>query len=303
MAGKKRVVKRTKKKDTISVEDAPKEVRFNEEYLLEELKNAIYEDQENGLLYVDNFLIHSRPVKIDLTNKTEGNGFVNMAFREKKKSYQVYLAKKKFNEIFTLLDKEKRMPFFLNNTILLFESLGEQKFYKKFRENLEYVDHHFPFRNMYSAILEVGVNQQYLMSSIEIRTLERLPSKITIYRGVCFGAGESSLSKRNKELYLGNSWTLSYLVAEFFSCCHAPKFSKPPLQHIILSYELNKKDIIALFLTRSEFEVFIDYRKVKINKVGLIKMTKKRILEVQGNAESIKSQIKKTSLARLLQKV
>ncbi|MBM3417441.1 MAG: hypothetical protein FJY17_00795 [Bacteroidetes bacterium] len=292
MTDKKRVVKRTKKKDTISVEDAPKEVRFNKEYLLEELKSDIYEDQKNGLLYVDNFLIHSRPVNVDLTNKTEGNGFVNMAFREKKKSYQLYLAKKKFNEIFTLLDKEKRMPFFLNNTILLFESLGEQKFYKKFRENLEYVDHHFPFRNMYGAALEVGVNQKYLMSSSEIRELERLPSKITIYRGVCFAAGESSLSETNKELHLGNSWTLSYLVAEFFSCCHAPKFSKPPLQHIILSYELNKKDIIALFLTRSEFEIFIDYRKVKINKVGLIKMAKNRVLEVQKNPLRIKDEIK-----------
>jgi len=79
--------------------------------------------------------------------------------------------------------------------------------------------------------------RNYLMDEDEYATLQNLPDTVEIYRGC---------QKRINED--GISWTLNRDKAEFF----ANRFTK---QGIVLTKQINKSDIIAVFNNRGEAEI------------------------------------------------
>ena len=79
--------------------------------------------------------------------------------------------------------------------------------------------------------------RNYLMDENEHATLQNLPDTVEIYRGCQKGINED-----------GISWTLNRDRAEFF----ANRFTK---QGIVLTKQINKSDIIAVFNGRGEAEV------------------------------------------------
>lgn len=85
-------------------------------------------------------------------------------------------------------------------------------------------------------------NKKYLMTEKEIEQYEKLPNRITIYRG-----------SENINYEDAFSWTLSKERAHWFATCYN-KNGK------IIEKEVDKKSIIAYFEYEGENEVIIDYK-------------------------------------------
>lgn len=95
--------------------------------------------------------------------------------------------------------------------------------------------------------LFLRADKEHLMSKSERNCFEKMPQKITIYRGI------------NNKAYCDQkalSWTTSKDVAEFFS--HRFEVDEAGM---ILTAAIDKKDVLAYF--ESENEVIVDYTKLK----------------------------------------
>ena len=91
-------------------------------------------------------------------------------------------------------------------------------------------------------------DKKHLMTEEELSVYEKLPSKITVYRGIC------SLSSKT-----GLSYTTSLKVAKFF----ANRFKTDVFKPYILKAEINKEDALAYFNRRQEEEIVVNYPKIK----------------------------------------
>lgn len=91
-------------------------------------------------------------------------------------------------------------------------------------------------------------DKKHLMTEEELAVYEKLPSRITVYRGVC------SLSSKT-----GLSYTTSLKVAKFF----ANRFNADGFKPYILKAEIDKQDAIAYFNRRQEEEIIVNYPKIK----------------------------------------
>ena len=87
----------------------------------------------------------------------------------------------------------------------------------------------------------------YLMDFKELDYLKSLPEKITIYRAMT----ESELVSG----VFGVSWTLKKDIAEFFCYKYQRNYSTIGLKKVIHKITIYKKDIIAFFNNRNEFEI------------------------------------------------
>ena len=151
---------------------------------------------------------------------------------------------------------------------LHYKSSGDKKFYEIFSWLLTYVDHHYPYRKKYSEIIKMGKNPRQMMSEEEKKHFLKFPNKCKIYRGVCYDSKLKQIEEKDRELLIGNSWTLDYEQACWFAKNHAPKYyPNSKYKKFILSYEINKKDIIAYFKDRNEEEIFVDYKKIRLDKI------------------------------------
>ena len=90
-------------------------------------------------------------------------------------------------------------------------------------------------------------DKEYLMSKIDRITLEKLPNKIKIYRGM---SKEEDLSGS-----YGISWTLKYEVAEMFATTYLHNYDTKELKHIVKELTVNKNQIVAYFSSRQEEEI------------------------------------------------
>lgn len=246
------------------------------ERLNSDLLNSIYINENSKLFYVDHFLCSDFYLNVNIFESSINNSYINLRYKSNLNIYRKCLRNKDYEGVFTLLDKQKRMPWLIKNFRKLFNHYGEKLFYRIFRENLIYVDHHYPYRRAYKKILNCGTKTHLMMNAKEKKELSKLNKVVTIYRGVCIEAGHKSISKSNKDKLIGHSWTTHYKKAEWFACCHAPKFTQEPLTNAVLSYEIKKQDIIAYFLDRNEFEIFIDPKTIDAKSIQIQLLTKKR---------------------------
>lgn len=84
----------------------------------------------------------------------------------------------------------------------------------------------------------------FMMSEEEMQTLNNLPDKITIYRGI----GSESNTK-------GVSWSLDKSIAEWFS-------NRFQSDGYVLTGQINKSDVLAYFNKRHEKEIVVPYNKI-----------------------------------------
>lgn len=94
--------------------------------------------------------------------------------------------------------------------------------------------------------------RNYLMSGAEMACLQSLPHDVTVYRGQLF---EGFFGEPGTQI-LGNSWTLSKDVAQWFSAPALGLESKE--RGWVLTATIPKTAILALFLDRGEHEVIVD---------------------------------------------
>lgn len=90
-----------------------------------------------------------------------------------------------------------------------------------------------------------GADKAFLMDEDEQRQYQELPEEITVYRGV---RGRGSLEAL--------SWTLDIEKAEWF----AKRWNKGGR---VYSAIVEKKDVLAVFTSRGEAEIVVDYTRLK----------------------------------------
>ena len=241
---------------------------LEKKFLIEELHKSIVVVGNN--IYIDHFLCQNYFFDIDPFGETTNNAFINLQYKTKLTLYRKYLKEKDYDSILNILDKQKKMEWFIKHRKKIYTNIGNAKYFKMFSWILTYVDHHYPYRKNYSKIIELGRNPRLMMSTNEKEHFKKLPKKIQIYRGVCVDKNFKNLEEHQRELLIGNSWTLDYEKASWFSKNHAPKFHQAAKsKKIILSCEIDKKDVIAYFKERNEEEIFIDYKKIKLKNIKI----------------------------------
>lgn len=241
---------------------------LEKEFLLEELHKSIVVVGNN--LYIDHFLCQNYFFDIDPFGETTNNAFINLQYKTKVTLYRKYLKEKDYDSVLNILDKQKKMEWFIKHHKKIYSNIGNTKYFKMFSWILTYIDHHYPYRKNYSKIIKLGRNPRLMMSKNEKELFNKLPQIIKIYRGVCVALNFKKIEEAHRELLIGNSWTLDYEKASWFSKNHAPKFHQAAKsKKIILSYEIDKKDVIAYFKERNEEEIFVDYKKIKLSEVEI----------------------------------
>lgn len=236
-------------------------IKLKKEQLLPELYRFL--ETHGKDTYVRHILSWSH-FPVNLFKKSENNTIVNQGYLEKKKMYDEYMNKKKYESILVLLDKQTRMWWFIQYYKKIYKDLGEEKYYKMLGENLTYVDNHDQVRKYYSKMISIGSNPHLMMSKKERKQFEKLPNTFTIYRGT---SSNKKPSSSNIKKLLGNSWTNDKKISEWFSKNHSPKY-RGSKYIIILSYNVKKSEVISYFTDRKESEVFLDYTKIDLSLVN-----------------------------------
>ena len=231
------------------------------------LYSALYKRGEE--FFVDHLLCSDLFFGADPFEGSERNAFLNQRYRENRRSYTSYLRKKDYTSVLVLLNKHHKMPWFIKFHQKIFMQYGERKYYELLAEMLTYVDHHEPFRAIYQQLLAMGSNTLAMMSAKEQRLYSRLPDSFTIYRGVCVKNPITTITEKHRKLLVGYSWTLKMKKAVWFATNHGPKFTPPPFTPAILSYEIQKRDTVAYFHDRKEYEIFVEPQKIDLSKIKI----------------------------------
>ena len=98
----------------------------------------------------------------------------------------------------------------------------------------------FQFINLFKK-----ANKQIMMSEEDLNYYNNLPDVVKIYRGIRDGGKVRALS-----------WTTDIETAQWFA-------NRWDNEGEVYSAEIDKKDVLAYFSTRGEYEVVIDFKKLK----------------------------------------
>ena len=235
-------------------------IQLPEEELHPDLFGSLIKKGEDT--YVRHFLIWSH-FPVNPYGKSGRNSLVNWEYSTKKVEYNGYLKNKNYDDILVLLDKQTQMGWFIKNYKRINKDIGDEKYYKMFREILTYVDNHDEVRKHYSKLLTYGKDHLQMMSKKERKQFNKLPDTFTIYRGT---SSDKLPTSSNVKKLLGNSWTNDKKTSKWFSQTHSPKF-RGSKYNIILNYQVKKSEIISWFSERGEKEVFMDFTKIDVSKV------------------------------------
>jgi hypothetical protein len=107
-------------------------------------------------------------------------------------------------------------------------------------------------------------NREKLMSKSEQVMLASLPSTVRIWRGM-------TLEEKTLKIY-GVSWTLDKAVAEYFANVYPRNHSTGKSKKIVVSLEVPRESIIAIFDEREEKEVIylpLEYKSINLSKMSL----------------------------------
>lgn len=246
----------------------------------EELHPDLFDfiDYVNGEPHVRHFLIWSYE-PVDPDGISFSNTLVNQSFIGKRKLYEKYLKKKQYNNIITLLDKHTQIEWFLQHFRMVYNDLGEKRYYKFLRNILVYIDNHDPYRKHYSDLIQIGEDPTLMMSSLEKRQFKKLPDELKIYRGT---SSDKKITKRNVKPLFGNSWSIDREISIWFSMKHSPKY-RGSKYIILLTYTLPKSEVISYFTDRGENEIFLDYTTIDIDRITIEEIPKNYKLKVKFN--------------------
>lgn len=164
------------------------------------------------------------------------NGSANAYYLQKKKDLDTALAEKNFSRVVFLHERPYRLQAFIQ----IAHHLSDAKYWSLLAgiwtdtenawQNLD------EWRKLFNSNRP---HRERLMDRDEVLALSSLPDTVKVYRGCQKGINED-----------GISWTLKRDKAEWF----ATRLDK---DGVVLEKEIQKKDIIAVFTNRNEFEVII----------------------------------------------
>jgi hypothetical protein len=158
----------------------------------------------------------------------------NYMYEQKKKDLEKAISEKKYSQIIFLHERPYRLEAFVQIT----KELPDAKYWSLLASVWTDTENGWQNLPTWRALFwSKRPGRENLMDADERLTLANLPETVEIYRGCT--------NKLNED---GISWTLNRDKAEFF----ANRFSKGGL---VLSKQINKSDIIAVFNGRGEAEV------------------------------------------------
>jgi hypothetical protein len=158
----------------------------------------------------------------------------NYMYEQKKQDLEKAIAEKKYSQIVFLHERPYRLDAFVQIT----KDLPDDKYWSLLASIWTDTENGWQNLPTWRALFwSKRPGRSHLMDADEHSTLQNLPDTVEIYRGCEKGVNED-----------GISWTLNRDKAEFF----ANRFTK---QGIVLTKQINKSDIIAVFNGRGEAEV------------------------------------------------
>lgn len=247
---------------------------MKDEFLLDELKHYIYYIE--GRPYVQHFLV-GECYEVNINGKSKNNYLTNNQYLGKNELYEEYYYNGEFEEVLTLLDKHKRMGWFIQNHEEIYEnSINEDLYYQLLRENLVYVDNHGSYRKEYPNLINIGSNPHLMMFEDERKKFDKLPNEFVVYRGV---SSNKKITKRNVQDLLGNSWSLDREISIWFSINHSSRHLKSKYL-FLLTYQVSKTEVLSYFTDRNEEEIFLDHTRIDINKISFEEIPKNYQLKV-----------------------
>lgn len=98
-------------------------------------------------------------------------------------------------------------------------------------------------------------NKEILMNNEDYCVYKKLPETFVIFRGV----------GKNSNPY-GLSWTLNHDKAKWF----AHRFDIKTKQGYVQSCTINKKDVLAYFNIRGEYEIVVDHKAIKNLNISIV---------------------------------
>ena len=164
------------------------------------------------------------------------NGSANAYYLQKKKDLETALAEKNYSRVVFLHERPYRLHAFMQ----IEKHLDDAKYWSLLSSI--WTDTENAWQNVYEwkkLFSSSRPKREYLMDWDEQLALQSLADTVTVYRGCHKGINED-----------GISWTLKRDKAEWF----ATRFNK---DGVVLEKEIAKRDIIAVFTNRNEFEVVV----------------------------------------------
>ncbi|NBR23906.1 MAG: hypothetical protein EBU08_09095 [Micrococcales bacterium] len=164
------------------------------------------------------------------------NGSANAYYLQKKRDLEIALAEKNFSRVIYLHERPYRLQAFIQ----IAHHLSDEKYWSLLASVWTDTENAWQNLDEWRKLFNSSrPKRQRLMDRDEVLAYDNLPDTVKVYRGCQKGINED-----------GISWTLKRDKAEWF----ATRFSKDGL---VLEKEIQKKDIIAVFTNRNEYEVII----------------------------------------------
>lgn len=125
-------------------------------------------------------------------------------------------------------------------------------YWKALREAYQDSDNLYQLKHEVSeCFLSNKLHKDQLMTEEERLALSSLPERLTVYRGM------TVLEADSKDY--GISWTLSKENAEYFAFTYGRNFDTDHLEKTVISIDIHKNQILALFKGRNEDEIIIPH--------------------------------------------
>lgn len=164
------------------------------------------------------------------------NGSANAYYLQKKKDLETALAEKNYSRVVYLHERPYRLYAFTQ----IAKHLDDAKYWSLLSSIWTDTENAWQNLDEWRRLFNSNRPKRYrLMDRDEILAYDSLPETVKVYRGCQKGINED-----------GISWTLKRDKAQWF----ATRFSK---DGVVLEKEISKRDIIAVFTNRNEFEVII----------------------------------------------
>ena len=222
----------------------------------EELDSELFDYISNvdGSLFVKHYLCWSS-VSPDPDEASTNNTLLNGIYRRNKENYLESVIQKDYESAVWYVEKPARLLWFDDNHIIIFDEIGEERYYRLLAEVLVNVEFHYYSKDLYNKLISVGNNPHFMMNEEEKIFFDSLPETIPIYRGI---NSENEFDSDKIRDYLGYSWSLDKTKAEWFArrwSCHSNR--------LLLSTTIEKTKAISCFLERNEKEIWIDFNELK----------------------------------------
>lgn len=192
--------------------------------------------------------------------ESEWNTIMNLTYQKNQKRYNEYLESKDYKGILFVISQPLRMGWFYSHYKTIYKEIGEDEYYLILRGLLTDIEYHYFSKTVYSELFNIGKDPLKMMGEGERKLYDKLPERITIYRGI---NDKERITRNNFQKYVGNSWTLDKQKSIWFSNRLEQKY------RVVLSTEISKSQVLSYFIIREEEEILVDYEKLDYSKIHI----------------------------------